>query len=617
MNNYKIALIQVWLGPFPDYFKYHLKTCKNQSYIDFFIFTDHNIDFELPFNVKIFNITKSEIEDKISVLVNSSIKLLNNKKTCDLKASYGDLFKEYLTEYDYVGCYDIDTLMGDLYNWVHPYLGKYDFISSADSNFHNKLSGPFLIWKNKQDLNTIYKKINFVDIMNLPEVYCFEEKEFSNFVIDTYPTKLIYNSQNLDNFTGKVLYEAIWTGGKTYCEEKEIMFYHFYNKSQTKLSFKGTSITSEYKKVYLDDFYWVTHFTQNYEPLLEVLINSIKQFSNRKCILYTINYTSDLAYKLSDQFIVRRLDVELGKLNERGRYDNVLSLKPKILSNVIDYIPNSKFVYIDTDISLTINADSIVKYFDKLQDFPLINSHTHDRIAVKGIVPGEEWSSPINILADATGDHVRVFPRRKTNIIVFDKKSKWFFENQIDLFNSYKNTRPGIFALHDEDSANLLINRYNFQQSLPLLDIEEVPFIDMNIFHNYKYGAHPVSDSLVLPQHENDLIAFHGFKNPEFKNQLKENYFKTILSQDDFLIEYKNNTFWWTKNSFLNSKNIQSLVRFEILKDNQILYTLNNLEIFKHWAFFVDNLSLNSGYYETRIIEESTNRIIYKNLIQI
>ena len=116
MNNYKIALIQVWLGPLPDYFKYHLKTCENQSYIDFFIFTDHNIDFELPFNVKVFNITKAEIEDKISVLVNSPIKLLNNKKTCDLKASYGDLFKEYLTEYDYVGCYDIDTLMGDLYN---------------------------------------------------------------------------------------------------------------------------------------------------------------------------------------------------------------------------------------------------------------------------------------------------------------------------------------------------------------------------------------------------------------------------------------------------------------------------------------------------------------------
>jgi hypothetical protein len=125
---------------------------------------------------------------------------------------------------------------------------------------------------------------------------------------------------------------------------------------------------------------------------------------------------------------------------------------------------------------------------------------------------------------------------------------------------------------------------------------------------------------------ENDMI-FNNI-NPDFEyiliepvpylfNQLKENYFKTILSQDDFLIEYKNNTFWWAKNSFLNGKNIQSLVRFEILKDNQILFVLNNQEIFKYWAFFISNLSLNSGYYETRIIEESTNRIIYKNVIKI
>ena len=156
MNNYKIALIQVWLGKFPEYFKYHLKTCENQSYIDFLIFTDHTSDFELPSNVKIFNTTKTQIETKISKLVDYSITLHNNKKTCDLKASYGDLFKEYLTEYDYVGCYDMDTLMGDLYNWVHPYLGKYDFISTADPTFHNRLSGPFLIWKNQQDLNNIY-----------------------------------------------------------------------------------------------------------------------------------------------------------------------------------------------------------------------------------------------------------------------------------------------------------------------------------------------------------------------------------------------------------------------------------------------------------------------------
>jgi hypothetical protein len=619
MNNYKIALIQVWLGPLPDYFKYHLKTCENQSYIDFFIFTDHNIDFELPFNVKVFNITKAEIEDKISVLVNSSIKLLNNKKTCDLKASYGDLFKEYLTEYDYVGCYDIDTLMGDLYNWVSPYLGEYDFISTGGEKYHNRLSGPFLIWKNKQEFNTSYKKSNFIDIINLPEVYCFEEKEFSNFIIGNYSTKIISHSQNLDENTGRVIYDAEWIGGKTYCDGREIMFHHFYNKPTTKLSFRGNSIISERKKVYVTDFYWVTHFTENYEPLLKVLINSIKNFSNRKCILYTINYTSPLAYKLSDQFIVRRLDIELGELNSKGKYDNVLSLKPSILSDVTDFIPDSKFVYVDTDIALTINADSITKYFDQLENFPLINSHTHDLITVRGIVDGEEWSSPLNILGEATGVPIYVYPRRKTNVIVFDKNCKWFFDEQVELFQQYRGTRQGIFALHDEDSANLLLNKYNYTKCLPLVDMEEIPNIDMEKFHNYSYSAASISSNLVLPKHENDVLVFHGFKNPDFENRLKDNYYKTVLAQDDYRLFFERdyNKFWWYKNSNFESKNIKPQVKFEILQNNKIIRSFEEQNIFKYWGIFIGDCDYPPGVYELRITETETGRTLHKDLIEI
>jgi hypothetical protein len=612
----KIGLVQVWLGELPDYFKYHLKTCENQSYIDFLIFTDHNVTLKLPSNVKILNITKTEIEEKISTLVGYPVILANNKKACDLKASYGDLFKESLTEYDYVGCYDIDTLMGDLYNWVSPYLGGYDFISTGGGKYHNRLSGPFLIWKNKQEFNTAYKKSNFIDIINLPEVYCFEEKEFSNFIIGNYSTKIISHSQNLEEESGKVLYDAIWTGGKTYCRDKEIMLHHFYNKPYTKLSFKGNSIISEYDKVYVEDFYWVTYLTKSYEALTQVLINSIERFSNRKCILYTINYNSDLIYKLSDQFIVRRLDIEPGELDERGRDINVLSLKPVVHADVVEFLPNKKFVHVDTDIHLTVNADSVIKYFNQLEDFPLINSHTHDRIAVKGIVPGEEWSSPLNILADATGDSVHVFPRRKCNFSIFDKNCKWFFKEQVDLFQQYRGTRPGIFALHDEDSANLLINRYDYLKCLPLVDIEEIPYIDMNIFHNYRYGSHPVSDNLVLPQHENDVLVFHGFKNPEFEVQLKDNYLKTVFSQDDFTVVFHYDGFYFYKNGFLQ-KNAHNQVDFEVLKDNEILYKFENQDINEYWGFYIKTSLPSPGYYDMRIVEHESRRIIYKNTIKI
>ena len=66
----------------------------------------------------------------------------------------------FVADHQHVGCYDIDTLMGDLYNWVLPYLGEFDFISTGGKNFHNRISGPFLIWKNVKTLNTFYKLFN-------------------------------------------------------------------------------------------------------------------------------------------------------------------------------------------------------------------------------------------------------------------------------------------------------------------------------------------------------------------------------------------------------------------------------------------------------------------------
>ena len=616
MGNYKIALIQVWLGPFPDYFKYHLKTCEYQSNIDFLIFTDHEIKLKLPSNIKTFSITKSEIENKISKLVGSSIVLANNKKTCDLKATYGDLFKEYLTKYDYIGCYDIDTLLGDLYNWVNPYLGKYNFISTAVKTFHDRLSGPFLIWENKEELNTLYKNFNLIEILKQEEVSCFEEQEFSNYVINNYSAKLIYNSQNSDP-SGKVIYEALWSGGKTYCNNKEILLHHFYYKNSTKLSFRGNSIISRYKKNYQDDFYWVSCFTKSYEPLAQVLINSIEKFSNRKCILYTINYNSDLAYKLSDQFIFRRLDIEPGEIDHQGRDFNMLNLKPQVNLDVLNFIPDSKFVFVDTDIHLTVNADSINKYFPEIENYPLINSHTHDKIYVSNLIPGEEWSSPIDILGEATEVPISIYPRRKTNLIIFDSSSFWFFQEQIDLYNEYKGTKPGIFALHDEDSANLVLNKYNLTKCLPLSDMEEGPTIDLKRFTNYKYSLSVNSENLVLPQHENDILVFHGFKTPQFENELKSNYLKTVFTQDEFITEYKNETFWWYRNSFLTDKNLQLIVRFEIIFNNQVIFTFNQQSIFNYSAFKIFFPNLDKGFYNVRIVEEETNRIIHSNIVQI
>ena len=146
MEKNKIVLIQVWFGKIPDYFWFHYETTKDIIGFDFILFTDQDIKLDSK-NYTVVNTTKDDIEIILSGKLNHNIKISNNKKTCDLKAAFGDIFEEYLVDYDYFGCYDIDTLFGDTYNGVKPYLDHYDFITIGEETFYNRLSGPFLIIK--------------------------------------------------------------------------------------------------------------------------------------------------------------------------------------------------------------------------------------------------------------------------------------------------------------------------------------------------------------------------------------------------------------------------------------------------------------------------------------
>ena len=153
-------------------------------------FTDQDLKLDAK-NYFINKIEKKDIENNLSQLMNHNIILLNNKKTCDLKASYGDLFYDHIKDYDYFGCYDIDTLFGDINKFINPYLGEYDFISMADELFHNRLSGPFLLMKNVQEIRTLYKGEEFIKCFENPEVECFEESFINQKAHEKYKVKLI------------------------------------------------------------------------------------------------------------------------------------------------------------------------------------------------------------------------------------------------------------------------------------------------------------------------------------------------------------------------------------------------------------------------------------------
>ena len=162
MQENKIILIQLWLGPIPDYFWYHYDTVKNIDGIDFLFVTDQEITLDSR-NHTVVKTTMEEIDLKLSDRLGCDIKIKNNKKTSDLKASSGDIFSEYIDGYDYFGWYDIDTLFGDVHGYISQYLHEYDFISVGGKQFHNRLSGPFTLVRNTKELRELYRGEVFIE----------------------------------------------------------------------------------------------------------------------------------------------------------------------------------------------------------------------------------------------------------------------------------------------------------------------------------------------------------------------------------------------------------------------------------------------------------------------
>jgi hypothetical protein len=253
MEKNKIILIQLWFGKIPDYFWFHYETTKNIIGVDFLFITDQNIVLDAK-NYVVVKTTKEEIELSLSNKLNSTIILKNNKKTCDLKSSFGDLFSEYIKGYDYFGCYDIDTLFGNVYNKILPYLDEYDFISIGDENFHNRLSGPFLIIKNTEELRQLYKEGDFIGCMLTDNVECYEEHTLNEIANKKYRVKIISSINCESDNGGKNTYDVRWSGGNVYVNGEEKMIYHFYRKNHTVFQKVGNQIYGKYDKKYTDDF---------------------------------------------------------------------------------------------------------------------------------------------------------------------------------------------------------------------------------------------------------------------------------------------------------------------------------------------------------------------------
>jgi len=611
----KIALLQVWFGPFPDYFDAHLQSCKNQNpNINFFIFTDQNININAP-NIKVYNITKEAYKNLVYNKTNIVADISDNRKLCDYKLLAAHLFEGYLSEYDYVGFYDIDCMFGDMYDMLSHHLDK-DIISIGDTVYYSGVRGPFTIWKNIPYYNHFYKNIpDHISLLQDPEHKAIDEHEF-NIALSKQDIQITSFSELTNTRKdGRYIGEAVYRDKKLYIQNRESLLAHFYYKND--LSVQDNLFYN--KKILLEDFYWVVYFDKKYEHVAKEMLRTISMFSNRKCIIYSINYELDVTKDLElnkEQFISVPFFIYK---DDKQDIDLLRNIKPFCLKDSCERYPNTNFVYIDTDCFLTATADHISKYVSKLSNHPLMNIHLHGTIFHVNYLGSGQNIHGLQVLSDALNIPITVYPRRKANIIVYNSNHHNFFSEAVDIYQTHKNTKLGIFALHDEDTFNILLSKYNYTDSLITVDIEETN--ELNLQKYNEYGASERYSPLKqIPDHTNDIYCFHRIKSISEFNDIKDHYLKKVFSHDELYCSLVDDedTFQLSRKSFIAEKQFSEFVDIKIYnKKGDLLLNFERAEIFKYFHFYSRNFTHNLDHVYVKITECDSGNIIFSNFMKI
>lgn len=157
----RIVLIIPYFGSFRSDFQFWLKSVSDNQTVDFLLFTDNKVDFFCP-NLKVIRLTFDALRKHIQSFFDFKISLNEPYKLCDFRPSYGEIFAEYIKEYDFWGYTDVDMIYGDIRHFItEELLESYDRILGL---------GHFSLFRNVARINSLYR---YVEQPTYRQVYSY------------------------------------------------------------------------------------------------------------------------------------------------------------------------------------------------------------------------------------------------------------------------------------------------------------------------------------------------------------------------------------------------------------------------------------------------------------
>lgn len=165
-----IGLVLPYFGTFPNYFPLFLESCRRNPSVDWHIYTDGDVAYDYPQNVKVHKMSFADFRAKLQRSFDFPISLETPYKLCDFKPTYGEALAEDLKDYDFWGHCDCDLIYGNIRKFMT------EEILSAYPRILN--SGHTILYRNIPEVNSYYRTQTYLDhraILSDPKNHSFDE----------------------------------------------------------------------------------------------------------------------------------------------------------------------------------------------------------------------------------------------------------------------------------------------------------------------------------------------------------------------------------------------------------------------------------------------------------
>jgi FkbM family methyltransferase len=274
-------------------------------------------------------------------------------------------------------------------------------------------------------------------------------------------------------------------------------------------------------------FAFVTTGNLGYMPVIEKLVQSLLEFSEQKIIVYGVDCEVPFDYPN----VIKRT-INPPKISEHDKWYWKQHACIESLKEDFEY-----FIWIDGDVVVNYNIDTVRKYFNRVGRYPLSDIHVQEEFF--GMYDNGNKSQLFNEQLSNEWKIQKQQPYMHVCFYIYNFGSLGWFEEIIkhyeDIMKSNSDDYKRLYLWNDEGIDNAMRWKYGYTNHLPLSNFDtssydgDEGFIDKSLHQFYKFWNEdgPQNFDRIfgyqhIPKDKKDILYFHGNKNAIISDKMIE-----------------------------------------------------------------------------------------------